>query len=125
MKQRRNMILVAADRDLRLLVSDESDRGVTELRHIRAADLDRGAAQAEPETRSARFPKMIADFVESEWRKGGYDRLTLVARASVLRAMRQELPDRLRDRVAAVLDRDLIDRPLREITGHLKEVHAI
>lgn len=125
MKQRRNMILVAAERDLRLLVSDETDTGVTELRHIRAADLDRGDAQAEAETRIARFPKMIADFVESEWRKGGYDRLTLVARASILGAMRQELPDRLRDRVAAVLDRDLIDRPLREITGHLKEVHAI
>lgn len=125
MKQRRNMILVAADRDLRLLVSDESDKGVTELRHIRAADLDRGDAQAEADTRNARFPKLIADFVENEWRKGGYDRLTLVARASILRAMRQELPDRLRDRVAAVLDRDLIDRPLREITGHLKEVHAI
>lgn len=125
MKQRRNMILVAADRDLRLLVSDDVGEGVTELRHIRAADLDRGAAQAEPETRAARFPKMIADFVESEWRKGGYDRLTLVARASILGAMRQELPDRLRDRVAAVLDRDMIDRPLREITGHLKAAHAI
>ena len=125
MKTRRNMILVAADSDLRLLVSDDIGDGVTELRHIRAADLDRGEAQAELETRSARFPKMIADFVESEWRTGGYDRLTLVARASILRAMRQELPDRLRDRVAAVLDRDLIDRPLREITGHLKAVHAI
>lgn len=125
MKMRRNMILVAADRDLRLLVSDAASDGVTELRHIRAADLERGEAPAEPETRAARFPKMIADFVESEWRKGGYDRLTLVARASVLRAMRQELPDRLRDRIAVVLDRELIDRPLREITGHLRAADAI
>lgn len=125
MKKRRNMILVAADRDLRLLVSDDVGDGVMELRHIRAADLDRGDVQAEPETRAARFPKMIADFVETEWRKGGYDRLTLVARASILRAMKQELPDRLRDRVAAVLDHDMIDRPLREITGHLRAAHAI
>jgi len=121
MKSRRNMILVAAERDLRLLVTEGADDDVRELRHVRAADLDRAA---DP-NRLGRFPKMIADFVESEWRKGGYDRLTLVAKAQMLRDMRQELPDRLRDRVAAVLDRDLIDRPLREIRGHLKAVHAL
>ena len=122
MKSRRNMILVAAERDLRLLVAEDADDDVRELRHVRAADLDRAANDP---GRLGRFPKMIADYVESEWRKGGYDRLTLVAGAQMLRDMRQELPDRLRDRVAAVLDRDLIDRPLREIRGHLKAVHAL
>ena len=125
MKKRRNMILVAADRDLRLLVSDDAGEGVMELRHIRAADLERAEVLADPDARAARFPKMVADFVESEWRKGGYDRLTLVARASVLGEMKRELPDRLRDRVAAVLDREMIDRPLREIAGQLRAVHAI
>jgi protein required for attachment to host cells len=122
MKTRRNMILVAAERDLRLLVAEGQDEQVRELRHVRAADLDRGAAET---GRLGRFPKMIADFVESEWRKGGYDRLTLVAGAHMLREMRQELPDRLRDRIASVLDREMIDRPLRDIAGQLRAVHAL
>lgn len=124
MKTRRNMILVAAERDLRLLVAEGSDAPVVELRHVRAVDLDRAAAT--PDALSmGRFPKLIADFVESEWRKGGYDRLTLVAGAQMLRDMREELPDRLRDRIAAVLDREMIDRPLRDIAGQLRAVHAI
>jgi len=122
MKTRRNMILVAAERDLRLLVADGSEEPIKELRHVRAADLDRMANDG---LRLGRFPKMIADFVETEWRKGGYDRLTLVAGTQMLRDMRQELPDRLRDRIAAVLDREMIDRPLRDIAGQLRAVHAI
>lgn len=121
MRSRRNMILVAAEKDLRLLVSEGAGQNVTEMRHLRAADLVRGASEG----RIARFAKGIADHVEAEWRKGGYDRLTLVAGASMLRDLRQELPDRLRDRVAAVLDRDLIDRPVRDIAGQLREIHAI
>ena len=122
MKTRRNLILVAAERDFRLLVSDGSPDTVQELRHIRAADLDRTTPE---ENRLVRFPKMIAEFIETEWRKGGYDRLTLVAKAQMLRDMRQELPDRLRDRIASVLDREMIDRPLRDIAGQLRAVHAI
>lgn len=124
MKSRRNMILVAAERDLRLLVAEGTDRSVKELRHVRAADLDRIQTAGES-VRLGRFPKMIADFVETEWRKGGYDRLTLVAGAQMLRDMRQELPDRLRDRIASVLDREMIDRPLRDIAGQLRAVHAL
>ena len=122
MKSHRNMILVAAEKDLRLLVSEGVGQAVTELRHVRAADL---ARQDGDLSRLARFSKGIADYVEKEWRKGGYDRLTLVAGAGMLREMRQELPDRLRDRVAAVLDRDLIDCPVRDIAGQLKAIHAI
>lgn len=124
MKTRRNMILVAAERDLRLLVSEGQGLGVTEVRHIRAADLDRQPGNTE-RSRLARFPKLIADLVEMEWRKGGYDRLTLVAGTQMLCAMRQELPDRLRDRVATVLDRDLINHPLRDIAGQLQAAQAI
>jgi hypothetical protein len=116
------MILVAAERDLRLLVSAEE--GLVEVRHVRAADLDRAFLTLEG-NRLGRFARMIADFVEHEWRKGGYDRLTLVAAPIVLGAMRQELPDRLRDRVSAVLDSEMIDRPLREIAGLLRAAHAI
>ncbi len=123
MKSRRNMILVAAERDLRLLVADGDDDQVRELRHIRAADLDRAAPI--DVGRRVRFSKLIAEFVESEWRKGGYDRLTLVAGTEMLRDMRQELPDRLRDRIASVLDREMIDRPLRDIAGQLRAVHAL
>ncbi|MEN9410127.1 MAG: Bacterial archaeo-eukaryotic release factor family 12 [Pseudomonadota bacterium] len=123
MKSRRNMILVAAERDLRLLVADGDDDQVRELRHIRAADLDRAAPI--DGGRRVRFSKLIAEFVESEWRKGGYDRLTLVAGTEMLRDMRQELPDRLRDRIASVLDREMIDRPLRDIAGQLRAVHAL
>ena len=124
MKTRRNMILVAAERDLRLLVAEGTDPSIVELRHVRAADLDRTAATPDAQG-LGRFPKLIADFAESEWRKGGYDRLTLVAGAQMLRDMRAELPDRLRDRIAAVLDREMIDRPLRDIAGQLRAVHAI
>lgn len=119
------MILVAAESDLRLLVAEGSDTPVVELRHVRAADLDRAAAAVSGAPPMGRFAKLIADFVESEWRKGGYDRLTLVAGSQMLRDMREELPDRLRDRIAAVLDREMIDRPLRDIAGQLRAVHAI
>ncbi|MBU9696787.1 host attachment family protein [Rhodobacteraceae bacterium HSP-20] len=122
MKTRRNMILVAAEKDLRLLVSEGEGKGVTEMRHVRAADLARSSADP---GRISRFAKGIADYAESEWRKGGYDRLTLVAGTAMLRDLRQELPDRLRDRISAVLDRDLIDRPVRDIAGQLREIHAI
>lgn len=124
MKTHRNMILVAAEKDLRLLVSEGAGQAVTELRHVRAVDLNRAQTGAE-DGRAARFAKGIAEFVEGEWRKGGYDRLTLVAGAVMLRAVRQELPDRLCDRIAAVLDRDMIDVPLRDIAGQLKAIHAI
>ena len=124
MKSRRNMILVAAEKDLRLLVSEGTGQAVMELRHVRAVDLNRAQVGAD-DGRVVRFAKGIAEFVEGEWRKGGYDRLTLVAGAAMLRAVRQELPDRLTDRIAAVLDRDMIDVPLRDIAGQLKAIHAI
>lgn len=124
MKAHRNMILVAAEKDLRLLVSDGTGQAVTELRHVRAADLNRAQAGQE-DGRVVRFAKGIAECVEGEWRKGGYDRLTLVAGSAMLRAVRQELPERLSDRIAAVLDRDLIDVPLRDIAGQLKAINAI
>jgi protein required for attachment to host cells len=124
MKTRRNMILVAAETDLRLLVSDGIGQTVTEVRHVRAADLSR-AQSGQDEGRVMRFAKGIAEFAEVEWRKGGYDRLTLVAAGNMLRDVRRELPDRLCDRIAAVLDRDLIDVPLRDIAGQLKAIHAI
>ena len=124
MKTRRNMILVAAEKVLRLLVSEGSGQAVTELRHLRAVDLSR-ALSGQEDGRVVRFAKGIAEFVEGEWRKGGYDRLTLVAGAAMLQAMQQELPDRLCDRIAAVLDRDMIDVPLRDIAGQLKAIHAI
>lgn len=124
MKTRRNMILVAAEKDLRLLVSEGSGQAVTELRHLRAVDLSR-ARSGQEDGRVVRFAKGIAEFVEGEWRKGGYDRLTLVAGTAMLNAMRQELPDRLCDRISAVLDRDMIDVPLRDIAGQLKAIHAI
>lgn len=122
MKQRLNMILVAAERDLRHLVSDQDD--VTELRHIRAADLGRALSSADG-NRLSGFARMIAVYIEMEWRKGGYDRLTLVANPSMLGELRQELPERLRDRIAAVLDRELIDRPLRDIARQLRSMQLI
>ncbi len=77
-----------------------------------------------PQSGVVRFPKMIAEDVQSATRKGGYGRLTRVAGPAVLPDIRREISDRLRARIAPILHSGMIDSPLRHIAGQFRAVRS-
>lgn len=144
----RTLILLAADRDLRLIVASGPGKGLTELRAVTAADFPdvdvefhegRGRGRAgggggshgygddhsEAELERGRFAEKIAAVALGEWKAGGYDRIALVAGPKMLGALRDALPDSLNAKVAVELDRDLVKVALHDLPDHLGKVMAV
>lgn len=148
MHAHRTLILLAADRDLRLIVANGPGKGLAELRAVAAADFSdvdvefdegRGRGRAgggggahgygddhsEAEMERARFAEKIAMVALGEWKQGGYERLALVAGPKMLGALRHALPDSLREKVTVELDRDLVKLPIKDLADHLGKVMAV
>jgi protein required for attachment to host cells len=144
MKPLKNLYLLAADRDFRLLCGSGSE--LVELAHRRADDfadvrdhfaaqqsrghtahvsydtVDRGAHLAEERSRFARH---VLAALEAEWSMGACDRIVLAAGPKMLGALRDVMPKALAAKVAAELPKDLIKTPLHDLPTHFSKVPGV
>lgn len=67
------------------------------------------------------FAKTVANALAACLTKKRFDRLVIVAPPSVLGDLRDELPKRVRAKVAAELGKDLVKTPHCELPDHLEE----
>ena len=71
------------------------------------------------------FIREIAALLDTESKRGRYDRLVIVAPPKALGYLRQELSDHVRSKVSGELDKDLVHVPLHDLAGHLGDVLAV
>jgi Bacterial archaeo-eukaryotic release factor family 12 len=75
---------------------------------------------AEPQRNRLAHHAMAA--VEVQWAKGGYDRIVLVSRETMLDDLRHAVPRSIATFVAAELDKDLVRASLHDLEGQLAAV---
>lgn len=145
MKSGQTLVIVAAEQDLRLFRHAVSGEPLAEITHLKADDFDdvavdfpqgRGRAQgghaggggsahslndAHPpaELERGRFARHAAQAVAAEWKAGGYTRAILVAGPKMLGALRDDLPEAVRNGITQEVGKDLIKLSPRDIAEHL------
>lgn len=148
MKSQQTLIIVAAEQDMRLFRQVGADEALTEVLHLKAADIDdvaveftgeRGREQGgragghgvsysindahpQAELERGRFATHAAEVAAKEWDIGGYDRAVLVAGPKMLGAMRKDMPEALRAAIAQELGKDLVNFSPKDIAEHLRGV---
>ncbi|ANK82578.1 MAG: hypothetical protein TEF_18590 [Rhizobiales bacterium NRL2] len=149
MKKTVTWILVADHQHARVFANDGPGRGVDVVDDItldthleRSRDLDRhepitgfsakdgvrhGIEPRSDAHRKAgrRFLEDAVAALEAVEKKGGFDRLILVAPPRALGELRQMLPETLKQRVIGELDQDLTKTTARELATHLEGVLAV
>ncbi|MDJ0627015.1 MAG: host attachment protein [Rhodobacter sp.] len=147
MKPVETLVVLANEREARVLVNEGVGKGLRQLRHLsrKAVSGDRiayaddsgrsrsgpGGAhhKMEPSSSEVRqnretFAADLLGEVEKTWAKGSYDRLVISAPPKMLGAVRERLPTGLAEALTAELDKDLLHTPLAELAGHFSEVAA-
>ncbi|SNX74622.1 protein required for attachment to host cells [Cereibacter ovatus] len=145
MKTPRMLILLASDKLCRLIAA-EAGR-FTEIASHSAADFPdvdveftspppRGQSpagtasftidprQSEAEQERGRFAAHVIAALESQWAKGGHDRIVIAAGPKMLGVLRDRLPKALAAQVMADMDKDLVKIPVHEMSPHFAEVFA-
>ena len=148
MKPIRTLILLASERQMRLVENAGVGKGVTEVATYSVDDLGKisaryadapGVQRAAPgmggheferptsERRQQRedFAGHVLDETARIFQKNGYDRLVVAAAPKMLGALRDDMPDSLRSVLHADLDKDLVKTALNELPGHLDDVLAL
>lgn len=147
MKPVKTLVLVANDREARLLENEGVGKGLRQLGQVnRDAALDsgeghgdqRGRSQAapgmarhgmEPATDEeavtrARFATALAEMVAGDLTLGGHDRLIVCAPPKMLGALRDALPHEATAKLAADLPKDLVHTPLADLPKHFEAIAA-
>jgi protein required for attachment to host cells len=145
MKPVRTLVLLANDRDARLLENEGVGKGLRQVGHLSRETLSGpetayasapGRSQAspggarhgmEPSTSEeaqnrVRFAADLAAHVDRML--DVYDRLIVAAPAKMLGALRDALPEAARAKIAADLPKDLIHTPLEDLGTHFEDVAA-
>ena len=149
MHAKRTLIVLAADEDLRLVSHSGVGRGISEIRHLHAADFPdvdveftspvgrswggggtgkfghETASKSEDVQERARFAAHVIAAIETEWRAGDYDQMILSAGPKMLGVLRDLMPKPLALRVAADLPKNLIKISLQDLPDHLADVIAL
>ena len=147
MKPVQTLVLLANEREARLLENDGIGKGLRQIRHLdRNAVSGEDIAYADGPGRSRsgpggahhgmepptseirqnreRFASDLIGILEKTWARGGYDRLVISAPPKMLGALRGGLPKGLADNVSGELDKDLLHTPLADLPGHFSSVAA-
>jgi protein required for attachment to host cells len=148
MKSQQTLIIVAAEQDMRLFRQVGTNKALTEVLHLKAEEMKdvaveftagRGRAQGgraggggpahglndahpQAEIERGRFATHAVEVAAKEWGTGGYDRAILVAGPKMLGAMREDMPDTLRDAIVTELGKDLVNFSPKDIADHLQDV---
>ncbi|MDJ0826850.1 MAG: host attachment family protein [Rhodobacter sp.] len=147
MKAVHTLVLLANEREARVLVNEGVGKGLRQLRHldrdavsgdrIAYAD-DSGRSRSGPggahhkmepsssEVRQNRetFAADLLTELDKIWAKGEFDRLAISAPPKMLGAIRDRLPKGLADKLTAEMDKDLLHTPLADLAGHFSGVAA-
>lgn len=146
MKAIATLIVLAADKELRLLRNEGGGKGLDEVVHRRAegypdSDVEfadsptRGHAgrahfghdehNAEQVEERARFAAHIIEEMSREWAGGTYDRIVLAAAPRLLGVLRDLLPTEMKAHVMAELHKDLVKIPIIDLPDHLASVLVV
>jgi protein required for attachment to host cells len=143
MKQPRTMILLASEREARVLMNEGHGTGLKQIAHITPGfdpdELDwadqagrtfdsmgRGRHGKEPHTTVRelvrnRFARELADWLAEAARADRFDRLILTAAPPMLGALRGLLDAAVTDRLDADLAKDLVNIPLGDLGSHFAD----
>ncbi len=147
MKPVRTLVLLANEREARLLENDGVGKGLRQLRHVDRTALSGediayaerpGRSQAapggahhamEPPTSEIRqnrerFAADLTGLLEATWRKSGHDRLIVAAPPKMLGALRDRMPKPLAEALTGDIAKDLLHTPLDELPGHFGDLAA-
>ena len=146
MKPITTLVVLAAEKELRLLRHAGTGKGLDEVVHRHASGYpdqdveytDRaprshgGAARFghgergdEEDAEMARFAVHVLDETAREWAGGTYARIVLAASPRLLGHLRDRMPAALKPHVVAELDKDLVKIPLADLPDHLGAVLAV
>jgi protein required for attachment to host cells len=143
MKQPRTMILLASEREARVLMNEGRGTGLKQTAHIAPGfdpdDLDwadqagrtfdsggQGRHAKEPrstvrEIVRTRFARELADWLTEAARADRFDRLILTAAPPMLGELRGLLDTAVTDRLDADLAKDLVNIPLGDLGSHFAD----
>ncbi|SMX43707.1 host attachment protein [Maliponia aquimaris] len=147
MRPVRTLVLVANDREARVLENEGVGKGLHQLGQVnRDAALDLGGGQADQRGRSqagpgmarhgmepatdeeavnrARFAAALAEMVAGDLALGGHDRLIVCAPPKMLGALREALSAETRAKLSADLPKDLVHTPLADLPKHFDGIAA-
>ncbi|MBS0126580.1 host attachment protein [Thetidibacter halocola] len=147
MKPVRTVLLLANDREARLLENDGVGKGLHQLSHLTAEGLaglepaytsGPGRSQAAPgvarhgmedatsseELNRGRFAAALADEVARVIGKGGQDRLMVSAPAKMLGALRAALAKQSGVAITHDMDKDLVHVATNDLPRHFEDVAA-
>jgi protein required for attachment to host cells len=143
MKQPRTMILLASEREARVLMNEGRGTGLVQVAHIEPGfDPDaldwadqagrtfdstgKGRHGKEPRTTvreivRERFARELADWLAEAVRADRFDRLILTAAPAMLGELRGLLDAAVTERLEADLPKDLVKIPLGDLGDHLAD----
>ncbi len=143
MKQPRTLILLASEREARVLMNEGHGTGLVQIAHIEPGfdpdQLDwadqagrtfdstgRGRHGKEPRTTTReivreRFARELADWLAGAVRADRFDRLILTAAAPMLGELRGLLDAAVTERLEADLPKDLVKIPLGDLGDHFAD----
>lgn len=147
MKPVRTLVMVANEREARLLVNEGVGKGLIQIADVpRDSFKDAEVAYADQKGRSQsgpggarhgmepstseqrqmrdRFAGHLGERLDAAWAKGSYDRLIVAAPPKMLGALRDAMPAALQGKLAGDLPKDLVRVPLNEMPGHFSDLAA-
>ncbi|TCP44012.1 host attachment protein [Rhodovulum marinum] len=141
MKPVRTLVLIANEKEARLLANDGPGKGLTELSHFDKAtetcfadtpgrgQAAPGAARhgfepvtSEREQNREAFARDVLAVTDQAWAQGGYDRFVLGAPPAMLGALRAGMPADLAKALAADLNKDLLGVAAADLPRHFEDV---
>ncbi|TCO71923.1 host attachment protein [Rhodovulum euryhalinum] len=141
MKPVRTLVLIANEKEARLLMNDGAGKGLAELSHFDKATETRyadtpGRSQAAPgaarhgyerptserEQNREAFARDVLKITGDAWAAGGYDRFVLSAPPAMLGALRDAMPADLGHALAFDLNKDLLGVAVADLPRHFEDV---
>jgi len=143
----RTLVLLASEKEARVLENAGVGKGLHQIGHLDRAAISggriaysdtpgrshagaggahHGMEPSSSETRQnrERFATDLMAEVRKIWGKGGYDRLVISAPPKMLGALRERMPRDMADKLLAEKDRDLLHTPLADLAGHFSDIAA-
>ncbi|GAA0302319.1 host attachment protein [Rhodovulum strictum] len=141
MKPVRTLVLIANEKEARLLVNTGPGKGLEELSAFDKATEIRyserpGRSQAAPgaarhgfepstperEQNREAFARDVLDIAATEWANGSYDRFAMSAPPAMLGALRGHIAAPLAEALAADLNKDLVGVAAADLPRHFEDI---